>query len=231
MKKKLKQEQLEKNKIVSDNLLVEPLFEQNEKKHNSVPNQLYPRKQPGLYMIRCVVNDWRYYGESSNVSGRLSSHKSLLNRQIHFNKCLQHDWNNYGQSMFEFIVCFMGLHWAEPHVRRAKETELIVLNRDLAYNILEDTSRPGEKNPFWKRLHTVESKKKISQALKNRPNDLLGLKISIKGKTYPSIAEASRQTNISRKTIRNKINNPTELEYYKIEVIELGTVERPSQKE
>jgi hypothetical protein len=29
-----------------------------------VPNQIQPRKQPGLYMIRCTQNDWRYYGES-----------------------------------------------------------------------------------------------------------------------------------------------------------------------
>jgi hypothetical protein len=51
-------------------------------KDNSVPNQIQPRKQPGLYMIRCTQNDWRYYGESQNVSGRLASHRSLLNRKF-----------------------------------------------------------------------------------------------------------------------------------------------------
>lgn len=186
-------------------------------KHDSVPNQLYAQKQPGLYMIRCIINDWRYYGESSNVSGRLASHKSLLNGHIHPNICLQNDWNDYGQRMFEFVVLFMGLHWDQSYVRRGKETELIVLNRNLAYNILEDASRAGEKNSFWKRLHTPETKKKISQALKGRSNDLLGQKVSIKGKIYPSIAEASRQTNIARKTIRNKINNSVDSDYYKME--------------
>lgn len=60
-------------------------------KDNSVQSQIQPRKQPGIYMIRCKKNDWRYYGESKNVSGRLASHRSMLNRQIHPNKRLQLD--------------------------------------------------------------------------------------------------------------------------------------------
>jgi GIY-YIG catalytic domain/NUMOD1 domain/NUMOD3 motif len=176
-------------------------------KDNSVPNRILPRKQPGLYMIFCLQNDWRYYGESSNVSGRLSSHKSLLNRKIHPNRSLQFDWDFYGSSMFEFVILYMGTDWEEKWIRRGKETELIVLDRNKSYNILEDESRPGELNPFWKRCHTPETKTKISQALKNRPNDLLGRKVSIRGIEYPSISEASRQTNISRKTIRKKIED------------------------
>ena len=186
-------------------------------KHNSVPNQLLPQKLPGLYMIRCLVNDWRYYGESCNVSGRLASHKSYLNRKIHPNRCLQKDWDLYGSQNFDFIVLFLGNHWQLNSVRRTKETELIVLNRQLCYNILIDTSRSKNLNPFWGRLHTPETKKKISKALKGRPNNLLGLKINIKGVLYPSIAEASRQTGIARKTIRNKINDHTNSEYIKIE--------------
>ena len=52
------------------------------KKDNPVPNRIQPRKQPGLYMIRCIINDFRYYGESNNVSGRLASHRSLLIRKM-----------------------------------------------------------------------------------------------------------------------------------------------------
>nr|ALO21640.1 putative GIY YIG homing endonuclease [Stephanosphaera pluvialis] len=39
---------------------------------NPVLNRLLPRQKPGLYMIRCDVNDKRYYGESKNVSARLN---------------------------------------------------------------------------------------------------------------------------------------------------------------
>ena len=72
------------------------------------------------------------------------------------------------------------------------------------------------KIPFWKKIHTPETKKKISEALKNRPNDLLGRKVSIKGIEYPSIAEASRQTNIARKTIRKKIEDKNEKQFFEI---------------
>ena len=213
-----------KTPTFSNNFLVVKIFLQSrllkqnslkkENEDNSVPNRILPRKQPGIYMIHCLKNDWRYYGESSNVSGRLASHKSLLNRKIHNNRNLQKDWDLYGLDFFEFIILYMGERWAQSYVRRGKETELIILDRNQCYNILEDASRPGELNPFWKKIHTPETKKKISQALKNRPNDLLGRKVSVKGITYPSIAEASRQTNIARKTIRKKIEDKNEKEFF-----------------
>lgn len=184
----------------------------NIEKDNSVPNQIQPRKQPGLYMVRCVQNDWRYYGESSNVSGRLASHKSLLNRQIHPNYLLQYDYDKYGSSSFDYTVLFMGKTWEHTLTRRTKEFELILQDRNLCYNIGE--TRSGELNPFWGRLHTPETKKKISEALKNKPNDLLGKPVNIKNIVYPSIAEASRQTGIARKTIRKKVLDPNELEYF-----------------
>ena len=202
---------LKKNSIKLKQILY--CFNTKNNEENSVPNRILPRKQPGLYMIRCIQNDWRYYGESSNVSGRLASHKSMLNRKIHPNKFLQNDWNIFGEKNFDFIILFMGPKWSIPYIRRGKETELIILNREFAYNILEEQSRSGEKNPFWKKLHTPETKKKISNALKGRSNDLLGRKISIKGINYPSIAEASRQTGIARKTIRKKIEDPENLDY------------------
>nr|YP_636212.1 putative site-specific DNA endonuclease [Tupiella akineta]AAV80636.1 putative site-specific DNA endonuclease [Tupiella akineta] len=193
---------------------------------NSVPNRIQPRKQPGIYMVRCILNDWRYYGESKNVSGRLSSHRSLLNRKIHPNIALQVDWNTYGAENFDFIVLFMGESWDEPTVRRGKELELIIMDRALSYNILEGISKPGEKNPFWGKLQTPETKKKISEALKGKPNDKLGRKISILGIFYPSLAEASRQTGIARKTIRKKLDDIKDTDFFAVE--DSGTVERPS---
>jgi hypothetical protein len=193
-------------------------------KDNSVPNQIQPRKQPGLYMIRCTQNDWRYYGESQNVSGRLASHRSLLNRQIHPNYLLQADYNKYEINRFEYIVLFMGPKWEQSIIRRGKELELIIQDRDLCYNIGE--THVGEANPFWGRVHTPETKKKISEALTGRPNTLLGRKISIKQIIYPSIAEASRQTGIARKTIRKKVDDLAEPDY--LAIGDLGTVERPS---
>nr|YP_009367898.1 putative GIY-YIG homing endonuclease [Hazenia capsulata]ARK14899.1 putative GIY-YIG homing endonuclease [Hazenia capsulata] len=201
-------------------------FLQKLNEENSVPNRLLPRKQSGIYMIRCIQNDWRYYGESSNVSGRLSSHRSLLNRNIHPNKALQLDWNCFSSENFEYIVLFMGDMWDKSFVRRGKEAELIILDRTICYNIFESYSRSGDQNPFWGRLHSPETKRKISEALKNRPNDRLGRKIFVQGVFYPSIAEASRKTGIARKTIRKKIDNLTDSNF--LAWNNSGTVERPS---
>jgi len=195
-------------------------------KGNSVPNQIQPRIQPGLYMVRCIENDMRYYGESQNVSGRLASHKSLLSRHLHPNLLLQYDYDKYGPDFFSYTVLFMGDKWQLPLTRRGKETELIVLDRDLCYNICVSSSRFGESNSFWAKVQTPETKRKISEALKNRPNDLLGQKVRIKQIAYPSIAAASRSTGIARKTIRKKVQDPLVLDYVSID--DLGTVERPS---
>ena len=180
----------------------------NGNEDNSVLNRIQPRKQPGLYMIRCLENDWRYYGESSNVSGRLSSHKSMLNRGIHPNRPFQFDWDQYGSSKFQFICLFQGDKWSDPIVRRGKELELIILDRNITYNILEGTKKPGEKNPFWGRIHSEETKKRIGDAMRGIPRDILGKKILIDNIEYPSIAEASRKTGHCRKLIRERLKNP-----------------------
>ena len=177
---------------------------------NSVSNQIQPRKQPGLYMIRCKVNDKRYYGESKNVSGRLASHKSQLNRKIHPNSRLQHDWNTFGEDCFQFNVLFMGSSWEKREERIAKETLLIIQDRHLCYNYLEGQSRLTTQNPFYQKKHTDETKKKIGDGMRGIPNDKLGKAITLDGVIYPSLAEASRITKHSRKFIRKRLENPND---------------------
>jgi hypothetical protein len=177
----------------------------SEYEGNSVPNYIQPRQQSGIYMIHCLENDWRYYGQTSNISGRLASHKSMLNREIHPNKVLQMDWNKYGPNSFQFIPLFTGPAWVDLTVRKQKEVLLVVENFAIAYNITYDESKSGESNPFYGKLHTAETKKRIVDSMRGKPNTLFGKAISIKGIPYPSIAEASRQTSHSRKTIRTRL--------------------------
>ena len=181
-----------------------------DKMDNSVPNRVrtQPRIQPGLYMVHCFSNDCRYYGESENVSGRLASHKSMLHRNIHPNIFLQEDWNQYGEDAFQFVPLFMGAEWKQRATRVAKEIELTVLNRNITYNILEGISKPGDTNPFWGRTHTPETKKRIGDSMRGVPNDKLGTSILIEGVTFPSIAQASRDTGHCRKLIRKRCNDP-----------------------
>lgn len=182
-----------------------------------VPNRNRPGRHSGIYMIRCARNDWRYYGESSNLSGRLASHRSLLSRTTHPNVGLQTDWSTYGPCAFEFTVLYHGPDWSEVHDRRGRETELIVLDRDRAYNVFESHhARSGEKNGFWGRLHSPETKQKIRLAHVGVSNDKLGRTISVNGTIYPSLAEASRRTSLARKTIRKRINDPSESAYFEV---------------
>jgi len=204
----------------------EPPEQESAFQENFVPNRILPRKQPGLYMIHCLKNDWRYYGESSNVSGRLASHKSMLRRNIHPNVLLQRDWNQ-DKTGFQYVILYMGLEWNEAYVRRGKETELIILDRHRCYNVFtgEKDSRATVNNPFWGRVHSPETKRLIGLALKGRPNEALGHSIKVDNKTYASIAEASRQTGISRKTLKKKATDPNVLN---IVFENSATVERPS---
>ena len=61
---------------------------------------------PGVYLIRCLVNNATYCGSSLLVRRRLQLHVSALRA----GKCLvalfQRDWNAYGEEQFEFLVCW-----------------------------------------------------------------------------------------------------------------------------
>jgi hypothetical protein len=88
---------------------------------------------------------------------------------------------------------------------------LILQDRQLCYNYLtNNNSRPKEKNPFWGKTHSEETKKLIGDSMRNIPNDALGKPIQLNGQIYPSLTEASRATGMARKTIRKKLNDPAD---------------------
>ena len=181
-----------------------------ENNDNSMLNEkkIEPRKLPGLYMIHCFENDYRYYGETSNLSGRISSHKSMLRRKIHPNKELQKDWNTFSEEIFRFQVLYIGEEWDDRIVRLKRESELIGRDLEKCYNFYESMDkRVGELNGFFKKRHSSATLSLMREAKKGIPNLLLGRKITILGKEYPSIAEASRQTGYSRKLIRTRIDS------------------------
>jgi hypothetical protein len=179
---------------------------------NPVPNRITSRQLPGVYMILCFDNNKRYYGESKNVSARLSQHKSRLRRNIHEILELQHDFNLYGEEAFDFICLFVDKNYTKEQ-RVAMEMEYIarVLSLKLCYNKDFSLNRQKENNPFFGKRHRVDSKNQISKTLKERSklSMVQGCPIEIKGAIFPSISKASRETNHSRDTIRRWLNDPT----------------------
>jgi len=175
---------------------------------NPVLKRLLPRQKPGLYMIRCDINDKRYYGESSNVSARLNSHRSLLKQGIHPCKKLQQDWINYGEAKFDFIPLYLGQSWNNRAVRLQKESFLIKTDRSRCYNLYSKIGRPGKENGFYGKNHSEITKEAIGGSQRGIPKEKLGKKIILDGESYPSISEASRATNHARKTIRAWLEDP-----------------------
>lgn len=183
-------------------------------------SKIFPNR-PGLYMIHCLINDLRYYGQTSNLQSRKSSHQSRLKRQIHSNIQLQIDYNSFGPDNFHYSILHVGDGWIDEKVRKKKELEYILLNQSLTYNIYAGSLK-GEKNPFYGKEHIEESKKLMSESSRGIPNILLGKQISIPpsnsqrrgdkrryvpGNIFPSVAEASRQTGYSRKLIRERLKS------------------------
>lgn len=181
-----------------------------------------PRQLPGIYMILCLKNNKRYYGETTNISARISQHKSRLRRNIHEIPELQRDWNLYGESFFEFITLYISSVCNKTQ-RVALEVEYIARHYDLCYNKILNSSRKKENNPFWgsgapnpnlglgapEHQQSEETKQQISRSrIIHSQNEPVGLAIMLKGEKYPSISEAARITKHSRDTIRRWLNDP-----------------------
>jgi Photosynthetic reaction centre protein/GIY-YIG catalytic domain len=179
---------------------------------NPVPIRMSPRQLPGVYMVLCLVNNKRYYGESKNVSSRLSQHKSRLRRNIHEIPELQRDFNLYGEENFEFSCLYISKDLSLEK-RKALETELIGRFYDLCYNKSDRINHERENNPFWNHTHSNETRKQIAKSVtEHRKNAVLeGFAILLNGEVFPSLSEASRQTGHSRDTIRRWLNDANNL--------------------
>lgn len=116
----------------------------------------------GIYGIRNKINDKIYIGKSLQVEKRLIAHKSLLNRQVHFNKKLQNSYNKYGAESFEFLLLeeFDINSFFSEEALSAKEQEWINKNIDKLLNIEIDVINSVSK-PF-----SEESKKKMAMAVR-----------------------------------------------------------------
>ena len=181
------------------------------------PNRLQPRLQPGVYMILCLPNNYRYYGETSNISGRLAGHRRDLRRGKHANDNLQKDWSLFGEDNFQFSVLFIGEEWKERKTRLERETRFIWDHPDLCYNTYASMNdRVNELNGFYRRKHTEVTKRLIGDQQRGIPKDLLGAPVHIEGCSYVSIAEASRRTGHSRKLLRTRVDSLEYSNWYRL---------------
>lgn len=149
----------------------------------------YLNMGPGLYAIRCSASNKIYFGESSNVVHRIGTHFDDLVQGKHECKEMQEDWVKHGESSFTFVSLTLGQEWIDATVRREAETKLLLLNKNIIYNQSIAGSTP-------KRI--VNNYHKV---------------VSYKGTVYNSIAEASRQTQVSETHIRRLLRTPSNTDW------------------
>lgn len=111
-------------------------------------------------MILCKKNNFRYYGETSNLFSRISKHKSDLSFGRNEISNLQNDYNFYGKDVFEFTILYKGFEWKDTSIRRKKEKELINANKNICYNVkFEDSLLPKRNRKKKSGIYMIFCKK------------------------------------------------------------------------
>lgn len=66
--------------------------------------EILPSQICGIYIIKNIINDKVYIGQSVDIYHRWMQHKADLRNGHHHNEHLQRAWNKYGEENFEFRV-------------------------------------------------------------------------------------------------------------------------------
>jgi len=187
----------------------------------------YKIKIPGIYIITCLANNKHYIGRSVNCKERLSKHRSQLREGNHPNIHMQNSWNKYNGG-FSFDIIDEYLIESLPSMENWWCNMLNTHDRKFGFNI-EPTSPYGKIRSSKETIERIrisntgkkasdETKKKLREInLGNKPSEETILKLQNSKKcmkvdfydkngkflkTFKSIREAERETNINTKSIR-----------------------------
>ena len=122
----------------------------------------------GIYKIVNTVNGKYYVGSSDQLYRRWQIHYNRLDGNRHENSHLQNAWNKYGEDAFQFII----VEVAEPaHLLTIEQSYLDICKScpNSSYNISYDAVAP-----MRGRLHTNETKEKMSGSHKGSRNVMFG---------------------------------------------------------
>lgn len=155
----------------------------------------------GIYIIKNIINNKVYIGQSTDMKDRLCHHKSHLKYGRHSNILLQEDWDKYGSNSFVFSVlcecdkseldeqeCYYIEYYdsANPEHGYNKEgggKQHKIIGEDLR-KIRSDLMKGkyvGENNPMYgvHYKHTEEWKKNMSERNSGEGNPMYGVHLKI----------------------------------------------------
>ncbi len=138
-------------------------------------NDIIPEKISGIYKIINRINGKYYIGSGKDIMGKRGRwfwHKHHLKLNKHRNKHLQFAWNKYGENIWEWII-LERCHPDKLFETEQKFLDVCKLNPSTNYNILYNASRPG-----LGYTHSLETRLKMSNAMKGSNNPMYGKTIS-----------------------------------------------------
>ena len=164
----------------------------------------------GIYRLYWDNNDYYYYGQAVDLQRRKGTHKESASKNKHRNPKIQAIVNKYGMFKFQIIVhCrnehldfleqrYIDEHFGNQWCCNLCPTASSSKGRIYTGAALEAIRKAaknrdlwGEKNAFFGKKHTQESRNKIA--------------ISRIGKKYPKLSQAKKGTIASQET-RNKLS-------------------------
>lgn len=110
-------------------------------------------------------NNKLYIGQSVDLDGRWSKHKSELNRCVHFNPYLQEDWNIDGQMAFEFKI----LELCSKEELDEKEQFYIEKYNSMNHNIGYNLQSGGHYNVVLCEESREQQKAALKESYENNP--------------------------------------------------------------
>ena len=151
----------------------------------------------GIYMIKNLVNNKVYVGQSVDIDKRWKSHINRLNNNNHFNIYLQRAWNKYREHNFEFKIIEKCTHEELNNREIYWIDKLKSISNEYGYNNKQGGTSGSHTPESLKKMsehrkgikHTEEAKRKISL---NNARHNLGKHHSTESKEKMSMARKGR---------------------------------------
>lgn len=176
----------------------------------------------GIYLIKSLLDERVYIGSATNLHARLCTHKHLLKLNKHHCKHLQNFYNKYGEENLSIIVIELCTrdkllereqHWLDFYKDKfntlitagsglgmsrgplTEEQKIKISKSSKGHKKSEETRRRMSESFKGRKIHTIESIKKISD--KNKKAILQFNKNGEFMKRFDSLTQASEEIGTS----------------------------------